>query len=78
MFKGIEGPLVTVVLDGVGEVAREVGNAVTQAHTPFLDFLKANHRFTTLRAHGKAVGLPSDKDMGNSEVGHTCWVQDKW
>lgn len=70
MFKGIEGPLVTVVLDGVGEVAREVGNAVTQAHTPFLDFLKANHRFTTLRAHGKAVGLPSDKDMGNSEVGH--------
>src|SRR5215217_688731 len=24
------------------------------------------------RAHGKAVGLPSDDDMGNSEVGHNA------
>jgi 2,3-bisphosphoglycerate-independent phosphoglycerate mutase len=27
---------------------------------------------TRLKAHGKAVGLPSDDDMGNSEVGHNA------
>lgn len=64
------GPLVTIVLDGVGEVNRTVGNAVALAHTPFWDQLRSQHRFTTLRAHGVSVGLPSDKDMGNSEVGH--------
>ncbi len=26
-------------------------------------------RWRTIKAHGKAVGLPSDDDMGNSEVG---------
>ncbi len=25
-----------------------------------------------LRAHGRAVGMPSDDDMGNSEVGHNA------
>lgn len=25
-----------------------------------------------MRAHGTAVGLPSDADMGNSEVGHNA------
>jgi 2,3-bisphosphoglycerate-independent phosphoglycerate mutase len=29
-------------------------------------------RAATLRAHGTAVGLPSDCDMGNSEVGHNA------
>ena len=28
--------------------------------------------FRTLLAHGPAVGLPSDDDMGNSEVGHNA------
>jgi 2,3-bisphosphoglycerate-independent phosphoglycerate mutase len=28
--------------------------------------------YTQLKAHGKAVGLPSDADMGNSEVGHNA------
>lgn len=25
-----------------------------------------------VKAHGKAVGLPTDDDMGNSEVGHNA------
>ena len=46
-------------------------NAVYCANTPTLDGLKvqAPRRWRTLRAHGTAVGLPSDADMGNSEVG---------
>ena len=28
--------------------------------------------YTTLKAHGRAVGMPSDGDMGNSEVGHNA------
>jgi len=72
MHRGIQGPLVTVVLDGVGEVPRTIGNAVALGHTPCLDRLRQTQKFTTLRAHGRAVGLPSDKDMGNSEVGHNA------
>ena len=68
----LRGPLLFVVLDGVGEVAREQGNAVRLAPTPQWDRLRAENRFTTLRAHGRAVGLPSDDDMGNSEVGHNA------
>lgn len=46
-------------------------NAVHCANSPTLDGLKAQapRRWRTLRAHGTAVGLPSDADMGNSEVG---------
>lgn len=72
MFKGVAGPLVLVVLDGVGEIPRETGNAVRLARMPFWNGLKPRHRYTTLRAHGTAVGLPSDGDMGNSEVGHNA------
>lgn len=28
--------------------------------------------YCALKAHGKAVGLPTDEDMGNSEVGHNA------
>ncbi|CAM2006680.1 2,3-bisphosphoglycerate-independent phosphoglycerate mutase [Acanthopleuribacter pedis] len=72
MAQGINGPLVMVVLDGVGEVDRSLGNAERLAHMPFWHALKRTERFTTLRAHGTAVGLPSDGDMGNSEVGHNA------
>ncbi|KAF4713203.1 hypothetical protein FOZ63_019866, partial [Perkinsus olseni] len=30
------------------------------------------HLYCTLKAHGMAVGLPTDDDMGNSEVGHNA------
>ncbi len=42
------------------------------ARTPHLDWLAENALATTLRAHGRAVGMPSDADMGNSEVGHNA------
>ncbi|CAM2068894.1 2,3-bisphosphoglycerate-independent phosphoglycerate mutase [Sulfidibacter corallicola] len=72
MKQQIPGPLVTIVLDGVGEIDRTEGNAVKLAHAPLYNHLRASSRFTTLLAHGKAVGLPSDADMGNSEVGHNA------
>lgn len=70
--QGACGPVVIVVMDGVGVGADNAGNAVRLAHTPVLDGLKARAPSTTLAAHGLAVGLPSDDDMGNSEVGHNA------
>jgi 2,3-bisphosphoglycerate-independent phosphoglycerate mutase len=71
-FPPASGPVVTIVLDGVGLSPREEGDAVKTARTPTLDRLFARHPWTKLRAHGVAVGLPSDDDMGNSEVGHNA------
>ena len=65
-------PVVLVVMDGVGESSDELGNMVMKASTPTLDMLKANDPYRTLRAHGTAVGMPTDEDMGNSEVGHNA------
>ncbi len=66
------GPLLVVVLDGVGIGAGDEGDAVALARTPVLDWLRDNCPWTSLKAHGTAVGLPSDADMGNSEVGHNA------
>ena len=71
-FKGVEGPLVTIVMDGVGVAPNNAGNAVYLASTPTLDMLMAKYPMTVIKAHGTAVGLPSDDDMGNSEVGHNA------
>ena len=71
-FKGVEGPVVTIVMDGFGIAPANDGNAIAAASTPTLDNLFANYPNTTLKAHGTAVGLPSDDDMGNSEVGHNA------
>lgn len=65
-------PVVLVVMDGVGESTEELGNMVLKASTPTLDALKAGDPYRLIRAHGTAVGLPSDDDMGNSEVGHNA------
>ena len=59
-------------MDGVGFSKTGLGDAVTLANTPTLDWLLANCPNTRLKAHGGAVGLPSDDDMGNSEVGHNA------
>lgn len=72
-FAACPGPLVTIVLDGVGISPREDGDAVKTARTPMLDQLMASYPMITLRAHGTAVGMPSDEDMGNSEVGHNAF-----
>ncbi|SMC23556.1 phosphoglycerate mutase [Desulfacinum hydrothermale DSM 13146] len=69
---GLTGPLTLVIMDGIGFSERREGNAVADAHTPHLDWLLAHCPHGLLKAHGTAVGLPSDKDMGNSEVGHNA------
>ncbi|MGE0790483.1 MAG: 2,3-bisphosphoglycerate-independent phosphoglycerate mutase [Sandaracinaceae bacterium] len=69
---GVEGPVVCVVMDGVGLGRRDESDAVFLARTPTLDELARSSPTTALRAHGIAVGMPSDDDMGNSEVGHNA------
>ena len=71
-FTPRNGPVLVVVMDGVGVAPPADGNAVHLARTPVLDQLWAEHPTCQLQAHGTAVGLPSDKDMGNSEVGHNA------
>ena len=71
-FSGVPGPVVTIVMDGYGLSGSDVGNAIAAARKPTLDALFANHPHVSLRAHGVAVGMPSDEDMGNSEVGHNA------
>lgn len=66
------GPVVLCIMDGVGYGKYTEGDAVLDAKTPNLDALTAENPHTKLKAHGKAVGLPSDDDMGNSEVGHNA------
>ncbi len=68
----MEKPIVLVIMDGVGKGDGGSGDAVVQAKTPTLDRLLATCPNTYLKAHGTAVGLPSDEDMGNSEVGHNA------
>ena len=71
-MKQYKGPIVTIIMDGVGLSKNEEGNAVRLAHTPTLNKLMAEYPWVPLKAHGTAVGLPSDEDMGNSEVGHNA------
>lgn len=71
-FEGIKGPVVTIVMDGVGYSPKEEGNAVAQARKPLLNRLMQKYSHVLLKAHGTAVGMPSDADMGNSEVGHNA------
>ena len=72
VFGGPKGPLLLVVLDGVGVGDGDEADAVKLAATPTFDSLWVPGARATLRAHGTAVGLPSDSDMGNSEVGHNA------
>ena len=67
-----QGPVVLCILDGVGIGLGEEDDAVATARTPTLDRLRATCPWVALKAHGTAVGLPSDGDMGNSEVGHNA------
>ncbi|MDR2398037.1 MAG: 2,3-bisphosphoglycerate-independent phosphoglycerate mutase, partial [Spirochaetaceae bacterium] len=71
-WKGRRGPVVLVIMDGVGYGKYKEGDAVVAAQMQYLPALHAQHPHTRLKAHGKAVGLPSDDDMGNSEVGHNA------
>lgn len=64
--------IVMVVMDGVGLSDKTEGNAFKNANTPNLDYLMNNAVFTSIYAHGIYVGLPTNEDMGNSEVGHNA------
>jgi 2,3-bisphosphoglycerate-independent phosphoglycerate mutase len=80
-FAGPEGPVVLVIMDGIGIGKNPESDYVKQARTPNLDWLKENALYTELRAHGVAVGLPDDGDMGNSEVGHNAigyWLRSRF
>jgi 2,3-bisphosphoglycerate-independent phosphoglycerate mutase len=71
-FAGRPGPLLLVIADGVGALPDAPSNAISVAATPNLDALTHGELYTELQAHGPAVGLPSEDDMGNSEVGHNA------
>ncbi|MGL1894554.1 MAG: 2,3-bisphosphoglycerate-independent phosphoglycerate mutase, partial [Spirochaetaceae bacterium] len=66
------GPVVLAIMDGVGYGKYEEGDAVKASNLPNLDNLTATCSNVPVKAHGIAVGLPSDGDMGNSEVGHNA------
>jgi 2,3-bisphosphoglycerate-independent phosphoglycerate mutase len=72
--RAARGPLLICVMDGVGVGKPDSFNAVHSANAPTLKRLMnpADPRYRTVRAHGISVGLPSDEDMGNSEVGHNA------
>jgi len=71
-FQKRKGPLLLIIMDGVGLGKKDATDGVFVAKTPCLDKLFQAPLFATLQAHGTAVGLPSDDDMGNSEVGHNA------
>ena len=64
--------IVLAVNDGIGFSSTGVGDAIAEANTPTLDRLLKEYPNVRLKAHGTAVGLPDDSDMGNSEVGHNA------
>ncbi|KAJ2040725.1 hypothetical protein H4S03_000840 [Coemansia sp. S3946] len=65
------GKACLIVIDGWGVNADKhvAGDAIRDAPTPVMDELEQKQAYTTLAAHGRAVGLPAGL-MGNSEVGH--------
>jgi len=75
-FNKRKGPLVLIVLDGVGIGKHDQGDAVFNSHPEhfnnYISEAKEKKLYAELRAHGPAVGLPSIEDMGNSEVGHNA------
>ena len=72
VWKGRRGPVVLVIMDGVGYGKYKEGDAVQASRMAWLDKMVSSSPHTKLKAHGIAVGLPSDDDMGNSEVGHNA------
>lgn len=71
-YSEFPGPVVAIIMDGVGLGKNDASDGVFVSHTPVLDELLKHNMICRLKAHGTAVGLPTDKDMGNSEVGHNA------
>lgn len=62
--------VILCILDGVGVREVKKGNAFLNTSKKTFDFLWNNYPHSLLEASGEYVGLPN-KQMGNSEVGHT-------
>ena len=62
--------VILCILDGVGIREVKKGNAFLNTSKKTFDFLWNNYPHSLLEASGEYVGLPN-KQMGNSEVGHT-------
>ena len=65
-------PVLVCILDGWGEnPIKDEYNACHSSKSPTMDALAAKGAdyYRSVLAHGPAVGLPTDQDMGNSEVG---------
>ena len=75
-FKNKNRTVLFVIMDGFGLRTETQGNCVYLAKKPNIDSMiewaKGHNLYTQLKAHGSAVGLPSDEDQGNSEVGHNA------
>jgi 2,3-bisphosphoglycerate-independent phosphoglycerate mutase len=71
-FEGRKGSLLLIIMDGIGVGAQDENNAVHLADTPVLDNLQKSDLYRSLLAHGPSVGLRTEQDMGNSEVGHNA------
>lgn len=71
-FQKRPGPVLLCIMDGVGYGKYPEGDAVAKASKPTLDWLHANAPNIRLKAHGSAVGMPAEDDMGNSEIGHNA------
>ena len=55
-FEGVKGPLLTIVMDGVGIAPDNGANAVAAALTPNLDRIMKSYPTLAIKAHGTAVG----------------------
>ena len=64
--------VLNIILDGVGIGKNPKIDAFHHAHTPHFDRIKKEFLYREINAHGKYVGLSSNGDMGNSEVGHNA------
>lgn len=75
-FSGREGPLLLIIMDGLGIGKKDKGNAVFLADPPNIQRLenecKEKALYRSIFAHGPHVGLASEDDQGNSEVGHNA------
>jgi len=63
-------PVLLIIMDGWGLGTGGPEDAIAQAQTPVFYRLWKDYAHTRLLTHGHHVGLPSNKDMGGSEVGH--------
>jgi 2,3-bisphosphoglycerate-independent phosphoglycerate mutase len=71
-FSGRRGPLLLIIMDGIGIGKRDESDGAFMAKPPTLNALFQSKLFMPIHAHGTYVGMPSDDDMGNSEVGHNA------